>query len=76
MKKEKKQLRELSEDDLKKVTGGYVQFVNIDDGDLIDITPTLPIVPPVGGTCPEGYVFVTTSLGSSECHQEGVQIKQ
>ena len=68
MKKEKKQLRELSEEDLKKVTGGYVQFAEIDDGDLIDITPTLPIVFPVDGTCPEGYVLVTT-VGSSLCCQ-------
>ncbi|MBQ0097052.1 MAG: hypothetical protein KBS53_05315 [Bacteroidales bacterium] len=75
MKKEKKQLRELSEEDLKKVTGGDVQFAEIDDGDLIDINPTLPIVFPVDGTCPEGYVLVT-HFGSSECHQEGVQIKQ
>ena len=71
MKKEKKQLRELSEDDLKKVTGGYVQFVEPDEGDLIDITPTLPIVPPVDGTCPEGYVLVTDEFGSSLCYLEG-----
>ena len=70
MKKEKKQLRELSEEDLKKVTGGYVKF-GANDDELIDINPTLPtlpIVPPVDGTCPEGYVLVTT-FGSSQCYQ-------
>lgn len=70
MKKEKKQLRELSEDDLKKVTGGYVQFVEIDDDDLVDINPDLPIVPPVDGKCPEGYVLVTI-IESSQCQQVG-----
>ena len=70
MKKEKKQLRELSDEDLKKVIGGYVQFVEIDDDKLVDINPTLPIVPPVDGKCPEGYVLVTI-FGSSQCNQEG-----
>lgn len=70
MKKEKKQLRELSEDDLKKVTGGYVQFKELEDGDLEDIIPDLPIVPPVDGKCPEGYVLVTI-FGSSQCNREG-----
>ena len=65
MKKEKKQLRELSEEDLKKVTGGgYFQL--IDFNSLLDDTdsstpPSLPIVPSVDGTCPEGYVLVTTA---------------
>ena len=44
--------------------------MEIDDGDLIDMNPTLPIVPTVDGTCPEGYVLVT-NLGSSQCNQEG-----
>lgn len=70
MKKEKKQLRELSDEDLKKVIGGYVQFVEIDDDDLVDINPTLPIVPPVDGTCPGGYVLVTI-FGSPQCNQAG-----
>ena len=67
-----KQLTELSEDDRKKVTGGYVQFVEPDDDDLIKVSkptlPTLPNVPTADGTCPEGYVLVTT-VGSSLCCQ-------
>ena len=32
----------LSDEELEQVTGGYVQYAEIDDGDLIDISPDLP----------------------------------
>ena len=35
-------LCKLTDEELEQVTGGYVQFVEIDDGDLIDISPDLP----------------------------------
>ena len=32
----------LTDEELAKVVGGYVQFKELDDGDLIDIEPDLP----------------------------------
>ena len=66
MKKEKKQLRELSDEDLKKVIGGYVQFVEIDDGDLIDINPDLPQIE-VPLFCQPGTMQSTDEKGNAVC---------
>ena len=74
MKKEKKQLRELSEEELKKVIGGYVQFQKIGDGDLIDnLNPDLPVVviPLFGGSCPPGTKQSTDEKGNAVCVSTG-----
>ena len=58
MKKEKKQLRELSDEDLKKVIGGYVKFGNGDD--LVQIYAP-------GNGCPDGLVESTDAFGTIAC---------
>lgn len=69
MKKEKKQLRELSEDDLKKVTGGgYIQLIDFDNMQLRD-NPGLP--QNIGNDlCPNGQVASTDENGNFVCVPE------
>ena len=52
----------LTDEELAKVVGGYVQFVKIDDGDLIDITPVRPNIDvlPLGSVCVKCNAQCTT----------------
>lgn len=70
MKKQKKQFTELSDDDLKKVTGGsYIQFIdhNLNDGALAgsNNVPKQPAEP-----CPANQISFTDIYGEQICITE------